>query len=79
MLTPPLLVRKICKSGLVPRVVARRKRNVILSGEDPSHDVTLRCFDDWCVRILCHQPVHILVLNLRLEGLVVAHVDRLYY
>ena len=75
---PPPLVRKIRKAGLAPRVAARRQRDVFLSGEDPSHDVASRCFGDWRVRILRHQPVHILVLNLRLEGLVVAHVDGLY-
>ena len=76
-MTPPL-VRKISESGLAPRVAARRKGDVFLGGEDPSHDVASRRFRDWRVRILRHQPVHILVLELRLEQLVVAHVDGLH-
>ena len=75
---PPPLVRKIREAGLAPRVAVSRKRDVFLGSKDPCHDVATRSFGDWRIRILRHQPGQILVLNLCLECLVVAHVDGLH-
>ena len=64
----PLLVQKISEAGLAPGVAARLEGDVILGSDDPSHDVASRRLDNWHVGILRHQPVRILVLELRLEN-----------
>ncbi len=74
---PPKLVHNIGEPRLAPRVADHLLADVPLGGKDPSNHVGTSSLGDGCVGILDHQPVHVLVLHLRLEGLVIADIDGL--
>jgi hypothetical protein len=74
---PPKLVRKIGEPRLAPRVADHLLADVPLGGKDPSNHVATSSLGNGHVGILDHQPVHVLILHLCLEGLVIANVDRL--
>ncbi len=74
---PPKLVRKIGEPHLAPRIADHLLADVPLGGEDPSNHVATSSLGNGRVEILDHQPVHVLVLHLHLEGLVIANVDKL--
>jgi hypothetical protein len=79
LLPPPphFLIRKIREPHLAPRIMDCLRANLLLGGKDPLNNVAASCFLDRRIRVLSHQPVVVLALYLRLERLVVAHVDGL--
>jgi hypothetical protein len=78
MISPPTkLVHKIGEPRLAPRIADHLLADVPLGGKDPSNHVATSSLGNGRVGILDHQPVHVLILYLHLEGLVIADVDRL--